>query len=391
MKIMLFGVGMQGKVALHDLVISKNVTEIIAADYDLGSLRNFVESHQMTSKVRCEFLDANSTKNIEQLMQEQPDVIIDLLPIQFVDKIAELAVKNRIHLVNTNYATPKMRTLANEAISNKIIILPEFGLDPGIDLVLLGEAIRVFDQIRSIRSYGAGLPAPEWADNPIKYRVTWTFDGVLWSYYRPACLLQEGQVIEIDRKDIFREEHMHKMDIDGLGTLEAFPSGDATIYLDKLGPKAANLNEMGRYTLRYPGHCAFWRKIVDLHLLDDEPVILDSMEIDRRSFLAAVIGPHIELKENERDIALVRVEVAGLQDKEGKKLILQALDKRDLSTGFTAMSRTVGFAVSLGARLIGERRLQKFGILSPMEDIPFKIFEEELSKRGIRITKKILG
>jgi saccharopine dehydrogenase-like NADP-dependent oxidoreductase len=391
MKIMLFGVGMQGRVALHDLVASKNVTEIIAADYDLKSLVNFVALHQMASKVRCEFLDANNTNSIEQLMHEKPDVIIDLLPIQFVDKIAELAIKNRIHLVNTNYTSPKMRTLAKKAISNKITVLPEFGLDPGIDLILLGKCIRAFDQIHSIRSYGAGLPAPEWADNPIKYRVTWTFEGVLWSYHRPACLLQEGQVVEIDRKDIFREENIHKMEIDDLGTLEAFPSGDATIYLDKLGSKAANLNEMGRYTLRYPGHCAFWRKIVDLHLLDDEPVILDSMKIDRRRFLAAAIGPHIQLKENERDIALVRVEVTGLQDKEKKKLILQVLDKRDLSTGFTAMNRTVGFTVSLGAQLIGERKLQKSGILSPVEDIPFKIFEEELSNRGIRITKKVVG
>jgi saccharopine dehydrogenase-like NADP-dependent oxidoreductase len=376
---------------LYDLVTSKNVTEIIAADYDLESLTKFVKLHQMASKVRCEFLDANSAKNIEQLMQEKPDVIIDLLPIQFVDKIAELAVKNHIHLVNTNYATPKMRTLANEAISNEITILPEFGLDPGIDLVLLGEAIRAFDQIHSIRSYGAGLPAPEWADNPIKYRITWTFEGVLGSYYRPARLLQEGEVIEIDRQAIFRKENIHQMEIDGLGPLEAFPRGDATIYLDKLGSKAATLQEMGRYTLRYPGHSAFWRKIVDLHLLDDEPVILDSMEIDRQRFLAAAIGPHIELKENERDIALVRVEVTGLRDKEKQRLILQVLDKRDLSTGFTAMNRTVGFTVSLGAQLIGERKLQKPGILSPVEDIPFTIFEEELSKRGIRITKKVVG
>jgi hypothetical protein len=35
--------------------------------------------------------------------------------------------------------------------------------------------------------------------------------------------------------------------------------------------------------------------------------------------------------------------------------------------------------------------LQKSGILSPVEDIPFEIFEEELNKRGIRITKKVVG
>ncbi|MFX0115313.1 MAG: saccharopine dehydrogenase family protein [Candidatus Hodarchaeota archaeon] len=389
MKILLFGVGMQGKAVLHDLVTSGTVKEIIAADYDLKSLKNYVQSHGMTSKVRCEFLDANDSKIIDQLMQEKPDVIIDLLPLQFVDKIAELAIKNCIHLVNTNYATPKMRALAEKAVAQKVTVLPEFGLDPGIDLVLLGEAIHSFDQIHSIRSYGAGLPDPTCADNPIKYKVTWTLEGVLRSYYRPACLLREGKVIEIDRKDIFKEENVHEIEINGLGPLEAYPSGDATIYLDKIGSKASTLQEMGRYTLRYPGHCAFWKKIVDLHLLDDEPVILEGMEINRRQFLATAIEPHIALKEDERDIALVRVEMTGVRDQKKRKMSFQVLDKRDLRTGLTAMNRTVGFTVSVGAQLIGEKKLKKPGLLSPVEDIPFNILEDELSKRGVEITKEV--
>jgi len=37
LKVMLFGVGLQGKVALHDLVNSEMVSEIIAADLDILS------------------------------------------------------------------------------------------------------------------------------------------------------------------------------------------------------------------------------------------------------------------------------------------------------------------------------------------------------------------
>jgi len=52
-------------------------------------------------------------------------------------------------------------------------------MDPGIDLVLLGRAAGLFDRIDTIDSYGAGVPEPGADDNPLRYKVTWTFAGVL--------------------------------------------------------------------------------------------------------------------------------------------------------------------------------------------------------------------
>ena len=42
MRILLLGVGMQGKAALHDLANSPDVSEIIAADKDFDSLNLYV-------------------------------------------------------------------------------------------------------------------------------------------------------------------------------------------------------------------------------------------------------------------------------------------------------------------------------------------------------------
>ncbi len=58
MKVLLLGVGMQGKAALHDLVNSKLVTQITAADYDFDELVTYVNGRQYGSKVQCEFVDA---------------------------------------------------------------------------------------------------------------------------------------------------------------------------------------------------------------------------------------------------------------------------------------------------------------------------------------------
>ncbi len=64
----------------------------------------------------------------------------------------------RVHLVNTLYVLPEVRSLEGRAEARGVTILPEFGLDPGIDLVLLGEVVRQLDEVDGIRSYGAGMP-----------------------------------------------------------------------------------------------------------------------------------------------------------------------------------------------------------------------------------------
>jgi saccharopine dehydrogenase-like NADP-dependent oxidoreductase len=61
------------------------------------------------------------------------------------------------------------------------------------------------------------------------------------------------------------------------------------------------------------------------------------------------------------------------------------IDKRDLRTGFTAMTRAVGFAASIGAQMILRGDIQKRGVLTPVRDVPFEIFSGELRKRGIHV------
>ncbi|MCH8012853.1 MAG: saccharopine dehydrogenase NADP-binding domain-containing protein [Candidatus Marinimicrobia bacterium] len=388
MKILLLGIGMQGKAALHDLVNSSNVSQIIAADRDIKLLEAYISDCGYVDKVICRYLDASNKANLERLFAEKPDVVIDLLPVPFMDDVAITAVKYNCHLVNTFYTSPKIRELSDEAKNKNITILPEFGLDPGIDLVLLGRALQYFDNVSVIKSYGAGIPEPEAIDNPLKYKVTWTFEGVLRAYHRTAYLIQSGQINEIKDTEIFNSENIHEVEIKGLGKLEAYPNGDSSKYLSLLGIDEKELKLMGRYTLRWPGHCAFWKALVDLHMLDDEPVKIEGISVDRKKFLAAVIEPHIRLADEERDIALVRIEVEGKKDGEEKRRIYQVIDYRDLETGLTAMSRTVGYTASIGAILIGTGKISKRGLLSPVRDIPYELFVDELKKRNIHVSEK---
>ena len=96
-------------------------------------------------------------------------------------------------------------------------ILPEMGMDPGTDLILCGQAVRDLDAVHELYSYGAGIPEFEAADNSLKYKVTWTFEGVLKSYMRPGRILKEGRVIEVAADEMCTEEHTSELDLEGFG------------------------------------------------------------------------------------------------------------------------------------------------------------------------------
>ena len=385
MKVLILGLGQQGRAALYHLASSPDVGEIIAADSNLERAEAYAERFG-GGKARCVRLDAEDQDAVLELVSSGVDVVIDLLPAYFTEAMAELALEAGVHLVNTFYASEKVLKLDAGAARKGIVILPEFGMDPGIDLVMCAMAVGELDEVQELYSYGAGLPEPEAADNPIKYKITWTFDGVLRSYKRPARILKDGEVAHIPATDIFAEQNIHTVHIDGLGELEAFPNGDALRYRDLLG-LGRSLRAMGRFALRWPGHCAFWKKLADLRFLDNEPIMVGSVEVVPREFLHSLLEPQLQYGENERDVAFIRVHARGLKAGRRTRIVYDLIDYRDLSTGLMGMNRTVGFTASIGAQIIVRGDIERRGVLSPARDVDGDALLGELSKCGMRISR----
>ncbi|MGD9518653.1 MAG: saccharopine dehydrogenase family protein [Armatimonadota bacterium] len=385
MRILVLGCGLQGRAALHDLARSDEVKAVVVADSRPDAVARYVESLG-SSKFSVVPLDASDAAQVRCVVGGEHDVVIDLLPRQFIGFVGEAAVDAGVHLVNTYYDYD-LRPLSDAARSRGVTLLPECGMDPGIDLVLAAEAARRLDEVHALISYGAGFPEPSAANNPLKYKISWTFEGVLNSYYRSGCLIQNGQVVEVSADEMFAEHLVHILDVPGLGQLEAFPNGDAAYYAEKLGLRD-QIRDMGRYTLRWPGHCRLWKALVDLGFLSDDPVPGLPAEVTPRRFLAALLEPQLQYAPHERDVALLRVEARGLRDSRERRLVLQVIDYRDLETGLFAMNRTVGYTASIVAQMIGRGEITEHGLLSPLYHVPYESFTAELARRGITVTEE---
>ena len=178
--------------------------------------------------------------------------------------------------------------------------------------------------------------------------------------------------------------------IEELGApLECYPNGNTAHYAEVFG-LTGKVQEMARYTCRWPGHCDFWQKMAGSGFLDAEPAgegMPSPLDFTARLLDAQ---PQFHLADHERDVTLTRIDVRGLSDGQKKRVVYQAIDRRDLDTGFTSMQRTVGFTMSLGARLILDGSLTKRGLISPV-DVPYSLLEQGLGRHGITITRQQLA
>lgn len=132
---------------------------------------------------------------------KQADVVISLLPATMHVPIAEEAVNQRRHMVTASYVSPEMRALHERAAKEGVVILNEVGLDPGIDHMLIMKAIDMIHGkggvVKELVSLCGGLPDPVAADNPLRYKISWSPRGVLNAAGNPAQYLSKGKVVKI--------------------------------------------------------------------------------------------------------------------------------------------------------------------------------------------------
>lgn len=389
MKYLVLGAaGMQAKAVIFDLCQSPDVHEIVCADMQPELLLKFGEFLDL-EKIRLKKLDASNKADLVELMRDDVDVVIDLLPISFIGVVSEAAVEVGVSLVNTFYASSLPAGIHERAAAQNMIIMPEAGLDPGIDLILCGYGVSKLDQVYELHSFCGGMPEPTAIDNPLKYKLTWIWDGVLLSHKRPGKIMKDGIVIDIPAKDQHAPQWVETLEFPGIeGQLEMIVNGDAVVFADILGISETIRHTSRRY-IRWNGHAQIWHALKQMQFLSDEPVAGLSPSITPHAFMRAHLEPQLHYKAEEKDMVLMRNTIAGVKDNQDIRITYDLIDYRDTKTGLFAMNRTVGFTASIVAQMIARGEIKGSGLLRTTKDVPYLPFIEELRKRDIVIKEYV--
>lgn len=234
------------------------------------------ESDRLANKypgVKSTLLNVNENPGHLAELCAKSDVVVSLLPYDLHGFVAEQCIDAKTHLVTASYITDHVRSLHDQARNAGVTILNEVGLDPGIDHFLALEFIKeVQDKggvIESLISYCGGIPAPEYSNNPLRYKFSWSPRAALVNTLSPARYLNHGQVVEIARGGELMSAPKDLSFLPGFA-LEGFPNRDSTKYGDLYGI-GSNVKTLLRGTIRYKGFSDCIRAMQTLGLIDTEP------------------------------------------------------------------------------------------------------------------------
>ena len=375
---------------------------------------------------------------LERLISEH-DITVSLLPYKYHSEIAKLCLLHVKPLVTTSYIQPEMMGLNNAAQKAGLLFLNEIGLDPGIDHMT---AMRIIDHIHSkggkveeFYSLCGALPAPEAADNPLKYKFTWSPKGVILASRNNALYLKKGKKINIDTSNLFKDTFIYNFS--GIGDLEVYPNRDSVSYIDIYG--VSETKTMYRGTFRYKGWCETLDVMKSFGMLDDSVKNYQNktcaefmgemagLEIsDLKNNLAKLPGTSgkstavksleflgffgneklnyrkaspfditsdimikkMFLADDERDMVILQhIVLASYPD--GKREVIKSsmLDFGSPSTN-TSISRTVALPAAIAVRMILENRIKTKGVCRPVIPEIYNPVLDELKSMGIEMKEE---
>jgi len=386
----------------------------------------------------AESLNVNDEKHLDQLVKNC-DLAISLVPYTYHVQIAELCIKYKKHLVTTSYVSPAMSALNTRALEADICILNEIGLDPGIDhmsaMKIIHEVENNNSKVISFKSYCDGLPAMSNNNRPLRYKFSWSPQNVVMAGKNTGQFLEDGEIVFIPGTELFKNYQI--LDIEGVGSFEAYTNRDALPYKELYGLKDAET--IFRETLRNVGWCYTMKKAREIGLFNDEPradlkgmnyyeLMQKLIEIDDSYDLIEDTAYFLGLEKHST--VMKNLEWLGLFSEdplpEGntvmdvfsellqQKLAMEADDldlivlyhrfiaqypnKNELITstlvdtripkGDSAMSRTVSLPAAIAAAMLINEKIKIRGVHIPVQPEIYNPVLEELEQMGVNFTEK---
>lgn len=193
------------------------------------------------------------------------DVVVSMLPGDWHEPLARLAIDNRAHFVSSSYIAPEMRALDDAARAAGVALVNEVGLDPGIDHLMAHALIDdyrasdAFDAENhlSFISYCGGVPKNP---NPFRYKFSWSPLGVLKALRSPSRSIRNYAELRVDRP--WDAISSYDAPLPMPESFEVYPNRDSVPFMAQYGFEDSwPVREFVRGTLRLNGWAEAWKDV----------------------------------------------------------------------------------------------------------------------------------
>jgi len=291
-KVLILGAGKIGAL-ISGLLAESGDYEVALGDVDAATAEAVVKAHGARN-LRAVALDASDGNALNNHFAiHKPHAVISSLPYYCNPAVAKAARKGNAHYFDLTEDVAVTRAVRRISKGAARAFVPQCGLAPGFISIAANELAKHFDELRSIKLRVGALP--QHPNNVLKYSLTWSTEGLINEYGNPCQAVVDGKTVESAPL-----EGLEEIEIDGT-LYEAFnTSGGLGSLAETYGRQCEQINYK---TMRYPGHCAQMRLLMnDLKLNTD------------RATLKRVLEHAVP--QTLQDVVIVYAAVAGKQDGE---------------------------------------------------------------------------
>jgi lysine 6-dehydrogenase len=374
---LVLGAGRMGQAVAYDLARQPGTASVVIADTDAEALRRARKAAE-SPRVRTAWADAARPASVLPLLKEA-DAAVSAVPYRFNLRLARSAVAAGAHFCDLGGNDAIVRqelALDRAARARGITIVPDCGLAPGMTSVVVAEGLKAFDRAEAVHIRVGGLPRHP--KPPMGYQLVFSVQGLINEYVEPCRALRNARIATLPPM-----QEVEALTFPApFGKLEAFTtSGGASTLPDTYRGRIRTLDYK---TIRYPGHAAQFRLLMDLGLASSAPRRIAGVALSPRDALADALVR--SLPPPGPDAVLIRVTVTGRQGRRRRTLVLQAVEYGNRR--FTAMMRTTAFPVAIIAGMLARGEIVAPGAVPQERCVPPARFMAELRRRGIRFTSR---
>jgi saccharopine dehydrogenase-like NADP-dependent oxidoreductase len=290
-KVLVLGAGKIGTLIAF-LLSNSNDYHVYLADLSFENRPDIDRILKQTNNIETVKVNASDKDDIRNFLKKNPvQAIVPCLPYYFNSDIAIVARELNINYFDLTEDTHTASTIQNLAKDAKTAFVPQCGLAPGFISIVASDLMTHFPALDSVKMRVGALPVN--ISNGLQYSLTWSTDGLINEYGNPCQAIENGKEV-----NLFPLDDLEEIKIDGL-TYEAFNTSGgigslALSYQDKV-------KHMSYKTIRYPGHCAKMRFLMnDLNLNQDRDTLKRILENT--------------IPKTYQDVVLVYVSVTGTRD-----------------------------------------------------------------------------
>ncbi|MEE8191888.1 MAG: saccharopine dehydrogenase C-terminal domain-containing protein [Gemmatimonadales bacterium] len=441
-QILVLGAGQSTPYLVHQLLAlaEEHDWHVTVGDLDRDLAQQRVGDHSRGTAISFDVND----EQVRSTQIKCADLVINMLAARFQNLVAWDCVAHGKHMLSVSYRDRAVRDLAHDAQRKGILLLTELGLDPGIDHM---SAMSVIDRVQArggkivrFRSYGSGIPAPNQEHNPLRYVITWNPRNVVMASEHGAQYMENDKIKIVPWHHVFH--HTWLVEVDGVGTLEAYPNRDSIAYMRTFGLQ--HVRTMIRATLRYPGWSETWEKIVRIGLPNENlriprlgersyrevvemflPMTNVDEPVEERLSRFLGISPTGKIMENLTWLGLFSDEKVGCEGETPAAMMIHLLKRklpllpgmRDMvlimheldveygdsrseritstlvaegeANGFTAMAKAVGLPTAVAAKLLMLGELKLVGSHIPTQRSIYEPVLREMAGAGLEFVENV--